>query len=1717
MENVPRWYLHVDLDAFFASVEQLDNPEFRGKPVIVGGKPEDRRSVVSTASYEARAFGVHSAMPVFQAYKLCPNGIFVHGRMHRYAELSYQIMNIFRDFSPDVDQMSIDEAFIDLTGTEKLFGPPEITAQKIKERVKNETGLTVSIGLASTKYLAKIASGLNKPDGFCHIKKGQEQNFMLNLPLKKVWGLGPKSLELIRTKGFRTTRDIFEQEYETLEFLFGKNMASFLYNVVRGTETASFSRETKSHSISAETTFPYDLTDIYTIETELLELCHGVFFRLLKEEGFSRTAMVKIRYEDFSTCTVQETVERNIITIDTFYEIIKRLFEKRYENGRGIRLLGVGFENIVKDEKPYQQDLFDNGDEKKQAVEKAILKLSKKHPEIKVRKARTLKAVLFAFLISGALINPQKAAANSPEPFDLQKNSSEKAQITEREKESASSLFNYDINDNNFVDFSISGFWKAQFESGINFSFGNDTQSAASAIIPVFKQEAQLSALLSLNNHWYFQADFEDTFTKNTFAFGYKGENLVRDFRIANRNITMSQGYSAEQFGFALRGGENQAPGISLLLKPQSERWQADFLVRYDMTETKRAVYYGMNKVSDSDISPENFVYGREFHFPQNSLNMLYKIENVFVEDNNGSFRDGRGKKYKRLSADLFWVNENQNRLYLSKEAGGAKDYDGKIPAILITFFDNSAPQQIENDLGNYDNENSFLGEIKKELGDEVSKTENNYQKITTIDGQNALIIQDSKGFSPFLCQNIYDSGKKSKADVFVVSQKSEITVAKYQANSDSQNQTLTFEDFFENQNNYIKIINKEQKNSVYPFAKDCPEIYFGKKQNGELAIRTRNYAPVKEIQISKKAAGDTVQAYKNGTLINAATFDEKTGVVTLNEAVSPTDRIEIIWQEETSDFEKGAIAAGAGFKYHFLPGFFADVSLTTKIPIKQKDYSATSQEIKSSFTALSGGLNFEKGGLELSQKSTIALQNENTSDILILYDWQNELEDYEEELEEYSNAIVKPAIPQKPEKKSEIHFLPADFSNYKTISIELDFEQFTTETQNQSLQIIIDEDSGTKDSNNYALKLFISDCRNFAQNKGIQKIKIIPAEKKVFAAENELLQNDFDLQIFENVKPSRLIVKTEENANQENKVFVQKFSYENAQFYFTAQNYLIAKYKKQGPILKIKNFELFKDFSISAESNQGSGNFTNPKPFINSKAKTEFTFVNISFASDLSLNQAEIAQAGHSVKTKELLFGILFAQDDYRFNPVYNELKKQNEFYFDFSKIKIPVKISLKTAAFDSLYDSKQSGELTFNWIQDFKILETEIGAKTIAAQKSYSGKNTKNLQSLNNYFSSWYDISQYEFSNGQEDAKTRENLYSGFISISFPKIKNSVSFSPKITYELSDKYETNDQTENQALFTDKEYLKLQLPFSTEKRYFSFDISRTAGALENCKRGGSYTWDTEKLFNKQYQRKWFYTQLPFYELFDTKAAQKIDETYESKYEINYRRKLSNSMKDLYIPSSINFAVSRSIKSKTQEESSQALDAADLYQIKTLITTNSINNFGANSRNKIFNWFQTEELTTSLSAAAKIPSDSPGDFRLKIQSFAQLLIFVKEKTIISQIFDFNFENNYDWNLRNIISYTRPSTNSLLSALIYFVYPDLINQNNSSVSRKDQFTFEIGQISNNFRQKYDYQHSVGIDFMEYFNVNAGIGGTLILNQNSTDNFSLNFTIGAKAEF
>lgn len=383
-------FLHVDLDAFFASVEQLDNPQLRGKPVIVGAMPGSKRGVVAAASYEARQFGVHSAMPIDRAYRLCPHGIYLRSNMARYREKSREVMALFAEFSPDVQQMSIDEAFIDLTGTQRLLGPPEETAMKVKRRVLEATGLTVSVGLASNRYVAKIASGMSKPDGFFFVPAGQEQAFMETLPLKKVWGVGDKLLERLNSHGIRTVQEGLALPLSTLERFLGQASAQFLYNALRGMEAATFRDAPQSRSISAENTYEDDLVDRYTIGTALMDLCQNVMFRLMKEDWKSRTVCVKIRYRDFTTTSIQETASRYIASTEDLFQRASALFDKRF-NGGGIRLLGVGAMNLEPGQEPLQTELFDFGQERHHKLEEVVLQLKTKNPNLPLTKARLLR------------------------------------------------------------------------------------------------------------------------------------------------------------------------------------------------------------------------------------------------------------------------------------------------------------------------------------------------------------------------------------------------------------------------------------------------------------------------------------------------------------------------------------------------------------------------------------------------------------------------------------------------------------------------------------------------------------------------------------------------------------------------------------------------------------------------------------------------------------------------------------------------------------------------------------------------------------------------------------------------------------------------------------------------------------------------------------------------------------------------------------------------------------------------------------------------------------------------------------------------------------------------------------------------------------------------------------------------------------------------------
>ena len=309
--------------------------------------------------------------------------------MQRYHEKSYEVMKIFNDFSPDVQQMSVDEAFVDLTGTERLFGPIVSTAKKIKERVFNETGLTVSVGIGTNKYIAKIASGLSKPDGLFLVPEGTEEAFISTLPLTKIWGIGKKTLEKLNKLGFYSVNDIKKNPLNILESYFGKSGAMFLYKAVRGLNAETFSSTTSSKSISAENTYENDLIDRYIIETSILSLTETVMFRLLKENWKSKTVFLKIRYDDFSTISVQSTSSKYITSVDDLFDRVCNLFYKKYNGGR-IRLLGVGAMNLESADKAVQIELFNTIDDKKQKVEDALISIKTKHPNIKITKARLL-------------------------------------------------------------------------------------------------------------------------------------------------------------------------------------------------------------------------------------------------------------------------------------------------------------------------------------------------------------------------------------------------------------------------------------------------------------------------------------------------------------------------------------------------------------------------------------------------------------------------------------------------------------------------------------------------------------------------------------------------------------------------------------------------------------------------------------------------------------------------------------------------------------------------------------------------------------------------------------------------------------------------------------------------------------------------------------------------------------------------------------------------------------------------------------------------------------------------------------------------------------------------------------------------------------------------------------------------------------------------------
>ena len=336
------WIMHIDMDAFFASVEQLDNPELKGKPLIVGG--QSCRGVVSTCSYEARKFGVHSAMPMVEARRLCPHAEFLPGRMWRYEEVSREIMRIFHEEAPLVEQLSIDEAFLDVSGMERLCKDVRNVGWRIKERIKNEIGLTCSVGLAPNKFLAKMASDLQKPDGFTVITHEKARSFIAPLPVTKIFGIGGAAKKMLAQFGIATIGQLANADRSILQKVFGKN-ADKVQHLAMGLDDRPVIPETAPKSIGRETTFEKDLYTFEDCKAAILELSGQTGFRL-RNKGYSgHTVTLKVKFKDFKIITRSISSEGDISCDEEIFDLaVKLLQDVAYENG--VRLLGVTVSNL---------------------------------------------------------------------------------------------------------------------------------------------------------------------------------------------------------------------------------------------------------------------------------------------------------------------------------------------------------------------------------------------------------------------------------------------------------------------------------------------------------------------------------------------------------------------------------------------------------------------------------------------------------------------------------------------------------------------------------------------------------------------------------------------------------------------------------------------------------------------------------------------------------------------------------------------------------------------------------------------------------------------------------------------------------------------------------------------------------------------------------------------------------------------------------------------------------------------------------------------------------------------------------------------------------------------------------------------------------------------------------------------------------------------------
>jgi DNA polymerase-4 len=381
-----RHILHIDLDAFFVSVEQTIAPELCGKLVIVGGRP-DRRGVVASASYEARAFGIRAGMPLAQAYRLCPKAIFLQGSFPAYRDASERFMEILADFSPCLEPAGLDEAYLDVTGCE-AHGTPHHLVLRIKERVKNELGLIASVGMASCKVVAKIASDLGKPDGLVEVAAGKEKEFLAPLPVASLPGVGKRTEEALKSIGIRTIGQLAALPPEAVKIRLGA-AGVMIQHYANGIDDREVELPGEAKSISRETTFAEDTLDRAFLQAVLRYLCERVGAELRQEGKHARTVTLKLRYADFETITRRISSKEAIDADEVIFAGAVGLLEQALDRKRKlVRLIGVGVSNLISYGK--QLNLLDSRQQRLSHLDKAIDRIRNKYGFTSIQTGRTL-------------------------------------------------------------------------------------------------------------------------------------------------------------------------------------------------------------------------------------------------------------------------------------------------------------------------------------------------------------------------------------------------------------------------------------------------------------------------------------------------------------------------------------------------------------------------------------------------------------------------------------------------------------------------------------------------------------------------------------------------------------------------------------------------------------------------------------------------------------------------------------------------------------------------------------------------------------------------------------------------------------------------------------------------------------------------------------------------------------------------------------------------------------------------------------------------------------------------------------------------------------------------------------------------------------------------------------------------------------------------------